>query len=71
MERWKDKQKQLPTHNGNRCQDTYVCMYIGKDPELRQIRQVRPGMKMEKISIIIDYEDRINLTLLFYRVEHQ
>jgi hypothetical protein len=45
--------------------------YIGKDLESGQIRQVKPGMKMEKISIIIDYEDRINLTLLFYRVQGQ
>lgn len=43
-------------------------MYIGKDLEFGQIMQVRPGMKMEKISIIIYYEDRINLTLLFCRV---
>ena len=43
-------------------------MYTGKDLKLGQIRQVRPGMKMEKTSIIINYEDRINLTLLFYRV---
>lgn len=42
-------------------------MYTGQDLKVGQIK-VRPGMKMEKISIIINYEDRINLTLLFYRV---
>lgn len=44
----------------------YMC--TGKDLEFGQIMQVKPGTKMEKMSIIIDYEDRINLTLLFYRV---